>query len=260
MKRFGFLSAVSVICWIGTVPVAGHDCDHHNHYSDDCWDRGHHYQQNQRGASRQSLGSNISSGMLDLRTVEGKITEVVYLPGPAPESAMVEVRLQLGGQTTLVRLAPAGYLRKGDLRLREGETITIKGFPVAGLEGDLIVATEIHQGDKGMNLRDDQSKALTEYDPAREVVLKGIVQQVLRHCEEGQPGIHLIVSVGDRTVEVHLGPPHFLVWHQFRLQVGVKVEIVGAKARGQPHYLARSVKAGERTLDFRDERGMPLWR
>ncbi len=89
-----------------------------------------------------------------LQTVEGKITEVVYLPGAAPESAMVEVRLQSGGQTTLIKLAPSGYLRNSGMRLREGETIAAKGFLVMGLEGDLIVATEIHQGDRNLSLRD----------------------------------------------------------------------------------------------------------
>ena len=158
MSRFRFLGAVSVICWLGAVPVAGHDCDHHHHYySDDCWNCGHYYQQ---GTGRQSIGPNTSGGMTDLRTVEGRITEVVYLPGPSPESAMVEIRLQSGGQTSLVRLAPVGYLRKGEMRLREGETITIKGFPVAGLEGDLIVATEIRQGDKGLNLRDGRGRSM----------------------------------------------------------------------------------------------------
>ena len=102
-------------------------------------------------------------------------------------------------------------------------------------------------------------RTATDYDPAREVVLKGTVQQVVRHSEEGQPRIHLIVALGDRTVEVHLAPPQYLVWHQFLLQVGARVEIVAAKAKGEPHYLARSVKAGARTLDLRDERGAPLW-
>jgi len=105
----------------------------------------------------------------------------------------------------------------------------------------------------------DQSKTAIEYDPTTEVVLKGIVERVLRHPGDRRPEIHVILSLGDRTVEVHLAPPHYLVWHQFQLCAGDKVEIVAAKAKGEPHYLARSVKAGARTLDLRDERGTPLW-
>jgi hypothetical protein len=42
--------------------------------------------------------------------------------------------------------------------LREGGTVTLKGFPVAGMEGDLIVATEIHKGDKSLPLRDTRGQ------------------------------------------------------------------------------------------------------
>jgi hypothetical protein len=158
MKCFGFLGAVSVLCWLGAVPVAAHDCCHRDHhYCDDCWDCGHYYQQ---GMSRQSMGSSTAGGVTDPRTLEGRITEVIYLPGPTPESAMVEIHLQSGGQTSLIRLAPSGYLRKSEIRLREGEPITVKGFPVAGMEGDLIVATEIHQAGKGLNLRDGRGRSM----------------------------------------------------------------------------------------------------
>ena len=38
--------------------------------------------------------------------------------------------------------------------LREGETVTVKGFAVAGMEGDIFVAAEIRAGDKTLSLRD----------------------------------------------------------------------------------------------------------
>jgi hypothetical protein len=38
--------------------------------------------------------------------------------------------------------------------LREGDTITVKGNAVAGMEGDLVVATEVHKGDKSLSLKD----------------------------------------------------------------------------------------------------------
>jgi hypothetical protein len=93
-----------------------------------------------------------------MRTAEGRITEVVYLPGATPDSGMVEVHLQSAGQTRLIRLAPAGFLKQSGLLLREGDTVTVKGFPVAGMEGDLIVATEIHKGDKSLPLRDTRGR------------------------------------------------------------------------------------------------------
>jgi hypothetical protein len=89
-----------------------------------------------------------------LRTVEGRITEVIYLPGSTPGKGMVEIRLQSAGQTELVRLAPTGFLKQVGLRLREQETVTVKGFPASGMEGDLLLASEIRSGDQTLVLRD----------------------------------------------------------------------------------------------------------
>jgi hypothetical protein len=93
-----------------------------------------------------------------LQAIDGKITEIIYLPGATPDSGTVEVRLQSGAQSELVRLAPSGYLKQSGMLLREGDTVTLKGFPVAGTEGDLIVATEIHRGEKSLPLRDTRGQ------------------------------------------------------------------------------------------------------
>jgi hypothetical protein len=81
-----------------------------------------------------------------LQTLEGKITEVDYLPGATAD------------QTKLVRLAPAGFLKQSGILLREGDTVTVKGFPVSGMEGDLIVAAEVHKGEKSVSLRDTSGR------------------------------------------------------------------------------------------------------
>lgn len=80
--------------------------------------------------------------------------EVVYLPGATADAGMVELRLQSGGQTNLIRLAPSGFLTQGGLVLREGDTASVKGFAVVGMEGDVIVASEVHKGDKSLSIRD----------------------------------------------------------------------------------------------------------
>lgn len=154
MRLFELTGPMALLCCLSALPLAAHDnChgDHHSYSQGGCQNCGQNYKQ---GAMRESPAVVDPSVAARLQTVEGKITEVVYLPGAAPESAMVEVRLQSGGQTTLIKLAPSGYLRNSGMRLREGETIAAKGFLVMGLEGDLIVATEIHQGDRNLSLRD----------------------------------------------------------------------------------------------------------
>ena len=160
MYRLGFLGALSVFCWLAAGSAAAHDCDHHGHhyyyYYDDCWGNGPNYRQDN---GRQYTNGPTPAAVMDQRTFEGRIAEVVYLPGATPETAMVEIRLQAGSQTTLVRLAPSGFLRQSGMLLREGETITVRGYSVAGLEGDLIVATEIRHGDKTLNLRDSRGRS-----------------------------------------------------------------------------------------------------
>ena len=93
-----------------------------------------------------------------MRTADGKITEVVYLPGATPDSGKVEVRLQSAGQSQLIRLGPVGFLKRSGVLLREGDTISVKGFPIAGMEGDLLVATELHKGEKTLSLRDTRGR------------------------------------------------------------------------------------------------------
>jgi len=154
MKWLGVLGVIISFCWFGAVPAHGQGCCHHNHHYDDadCWDGDHCWHQG-APAGRYFRGPGSSPGAANAQTVEGKIAEVVYLPGATVESGM-EVRLQNGPQTNLVRLAPSGFLKQSGLVLREGDTITVKGFAVAGMEGDLIVATEVHKGEKTLSLRD----------------------------------------------------------------------------------------------------------
>jgi hypothetical protein len=157
MKTRGVLAIILITCWFGVVPAAAHDCCHHGNHCADCGEYNGDCCQKGQGGSH-CHGWAPSSGVVDLQTSEGKITEVVYLPGATPDSSMVEVHLQSAGQSQLVRLAPVGFLKQSGLLLREGDTITVKGFPVAGMEGDLLVATELHKGEKTLSLRDTRGR------------------------------------------------------------------------------------------------------
>jgi hypothetical protein len=99
------------------------------------------------------------------------------------------------------------------------------------------------------------------YDPATEVTLTGTVAQVLRHTPERRREIHLILdTAAGKQLEVHIAPAYFLAWKQFTFERGDKLELVVSKAKNEPHYLARSVTKGARTLVLRDPSGKPLWR
>ena len=158
MKVRGILAIILITCWFGVVPAAAHDCCHHDQHYADCNDCNHDCDHGGAQGSRHCCDWTPTGGATDLRTAEGKITEVVYLPGATPDGGMVEVRLQSAGQNQLIRLAPVGFLKQSGLLLREGDTVIVKGFPVTGMEGDLLVATELRKGEKTLSLRDTRGR------------------------------------------------------------------------------------------------------
>ena len=91
---------------------------------------------------------------------EGKITEVNYLPAVNADAAMVEIRLLAGKQEKLVRLAPVGFLNQNELSLKEGDTITVKGYPVATRDGELLVASQVQKDGKVLVLRSFRGKTM----------------------------------------------------------------------------------------------------
>jgi hypothetical protein len=159
MKVHSVLKIIAFICCLSVVPAVGHDCCHHGHHCGDCRDSDYDCCHGSQ-TGRNSGGWARSDEATDLQTVDGKITEIVYLPGATTDSGMVEVRLQSAGQSKLIRLAPLGFLKQSGLLLREGDNVTLKGFAVAGMEDDLIVATEIHKGDKSLPLRDTRGRPM----------------------------------------------------------------------------------------------------
>ena len=155
MKLAGMIGVVSVFAWLSGMPAAAHDCWHHNYDDHGCWDCGHHgYGYLPPARNWQAPAGEVPN----LQTVEGKIEEVVYLPGATADTGMVEIRMQTAGQVKVVRLAPVGFLKKGGLHLREGDTVVAKGFSVTTMDGDLLVATEVRQGGTTLSLRDAQGR------------------------------------------------------------------------------------------------------
>jgi hypothetical protein len=93
-----------------------------------------------------------------LQSREGKVTEVNYLPGASPDTAMVEIRMVSGTGTTPIRLGPAGFLRDNQLTVREGDAVRVTGYSVATGDGGLLVATEIRHGGKAVRLRNERGQ------------------------------------------------------------------------------------------------------
>ena len=135
-------------------PAAGHDC-WGGHHCEDGWGCDHHYG---RSAPQPQGSVSPSHATPAPKVINGKVAEIIYLPGATADSAMVEVRVSAGAGATLVQLAPVGLLKQFQLTLREGDVISITGFDVNGMDGDLLVATEIHKGEKRVVLRDTRGR------------------------------------------------------------------------------------------------------
>jgi hypothetical protein len=90
----------------------------------------------------------------NVQTHEGKVTEVIYLTGATPDTAMVEVRLAAETSTILVRLGPTGFLKQGQVSLKEGDTIKVTGYRVTAGDGELLVANEVTKQGRTVRLRD----------------------------------------------------------------------------------------------------------
>jgi hypothetical protein len=155
MKMLGIASVIPAIGLFSAAPAVAHECGHHNDRYGDCRDCGHYRRQGPQASRR---GWEPGGGTATVQTFEGKIAEIVYLPGAAADSGMVEIRLQTAAQTTLIRLAPSGFLKQIGLLLREGDAVAVRGFPVSGMEGDLIIATEVRKGDRSVSLRDTRGR------------------------------------------------------------------------------------------------------
>lgn len=46
-------------------------------------------------------------------------------------AAMVDIRLLVGSQKKLVRIDPIGFLNQNELSLKEGDSVTVKGYPIS---------------------------------------------------------------------------------------------------------------------------------
>ena len=149
--KYPIPAAVFLLSCLLISPAAGHDC-WCGRYGGGGW----YCNRYDSGATRQPQGSVAPAAAL--KVFDGTISEIVYLPGATAGSAMVEARVSTSGRTTLVRLAPVGLLKQSQLALREGDTVSVTGFEVSGMEGDLVVATEIRKGDQRVVLRDPRGQ------------------------------------------------------------------------------------------------------
>jgi hypothetical protein len=105
--------------------------------------------------------------------------------------------------------------------------------------------------------RNTHPSSLPAYDKAHETTFNGIIAQVVSHPANGSlVGMHMMVTTGGTTRDVHLGP-YLPKETENALRSNQPVQIAGMKVtlHGKPIVLARQVITGGRLITVRNEHG-----
>lgn len=99
------------------------------------------------------------------------------------------------------------------------------------------------------------------YDPSKEITIRGSIEEVLTAQRRAMTGVHLKVRTEDQTYHVRLGPAWFLEEKKFAFAPGDQIEITGAtlSVKAGEVIIAREVKKGDSVLMLRDVKGVPQW-
>jgi hypothetical protein len=147
-------------------PAYGHGCGHHGNCGSrtqtcaGCSSQEHGCAGCDSGKAGNRWRGSAASAAANFETHSGKIAEILYLPGATPAMAQVELRLMTGSATIPVRLGPSGFLKQHQVKLKEGEEITVTGYRVDASDGDVLVAGELSSGGRTVRLRDRQGRPL----------------------------------------------------------------------------------------------------
>jgi len=65
----------------------------------------------------------------------------------------------------------------------------------------------------------------------------------------------------DYAAYIHLGPQWYFDKQDLPINIGDKIEVIGSKVmvEGETVILVSSIKKGDKTWQFRDDRGFPFW-
>lgn len=101
------------------------------------------------------------------------------------------------------------------------------------------------------------------YDPAHEVVLKGVVEQEQEFAcpvSEGELGDHVMLKTADGITQVHMAAGRIMRSQSIKFAPGDKIEVLGATVRiaGNDGLIARQITRGDVIYVLRDQKGQLL--
>ncbi len=102
------------------------------------------------------------------------------------------------------------------------------------------------------------------YDSKNIIAVNGEIMQVIlvKSRRPEKKGIHLILKSDKKdTIEIHLGPKHYIDEQKFTLKENDKIKVLGSKVimNQKEVIIAREIEKENQLLRLRDENGAPLW-
>ena len=193
-------------------------------------------------------------------TVKGVIT-----PDGAARMQEVQFTLTTATESIEVRLAPAAYLTKIALTLKDGDKVTLNGWKETGHKADFVVASDLTLDGKTFTFRDDKGKtAWNQLIGFAQATQTGKIKDIVTPAAaEGgkkvrQQPVSFTLVTDKESIPVMLDMPAALAQIGFDAKEGDQVTIQGwmRPMKGQAGTLiARTVTVGDKTYTLRDEDG-----
>ena len=101
-----------------------------------------------------------------------------------------------------------------------------------------------------------------KYDVQTETKIQGTIQDItMPAAGHEKEVVHLVVTVGNDTINVYLCPKSFLDEMGMDFHKGDEIVVTGSKVKQEDAdlVLARQAQKGQDTLVLRDDKGNPVW-
>ena len=114
----------------------------------------------------------------------------------------------------------------------------------------------------GGGLRTGRGMGAMRYNPQTVTTIKGTVESLAAPQTRRMRHESLVVKTDQGSITVHLGPAWYMSQNQMIFNPGDAVEVTGSQmqAAGGAILVAKEVTVKGKTLELRDDQGLPLWR
>jgi len=101
-----------------------------------------------------------------------------------------------------------------------------------------------------------------KYDVQTETKIQGTIQDITMPASgQGKQVVHLLMKVGNDTMDIYLCPKSYLDEMGVEFNRGDEIVVTGSQVKQENGnlVLARQAQKGQDTLVLRDDKGNPVW-